>query len=186
MTNPFKDRPTPPQVGSSRPGHLNSSSEIPGFGPESGRGGTVEIPQLREAYGTDAFAEVLRQRQSSERRFQLARDLLVADVHATGLGNGNGDFLDNGPVVAVKLADRLLELLAEAKSVMPEEAVAALSAAFKADPDYAWGWHSNIAMSAYDSGATSEVGNEAARRFMKLAFGVETKEPIHGAKKGAG
>jgi hypothetical protein len=50
---------------------------------------------------------------------------------------------------------------------------------------YAYSWHCNIAMMCYDAirEAAEEIpheqahliGNEAASRFMKLCFGVETK-----------
>ena len=62
-------------------------------------------------------------------------------------------------------------------------AMDALRQAFKDDPDYAHSWHCNIAMACYDSFpevATDcekyqhEISNEAASRFMKLAFDVDT------------
>ncbi len=60
-----------------------------------------------------------------------------------------------------------------------------LRKAFRADPDYARTWHDNIAMAYYDSSGPVEAdsnahaeqlrtGNEAASRFMKLCFNVET------------
>ncbi len=46
---------------------------------------------------------------------------------------------------------------------------------------YAHSWHCNIAMSVYDASLSSichdhahQIGNDAASRFMKLCFGVET------------
>ncbi len=56
------------------------------------------------------------------------------------------------------------------------EAVKTLSEAFKVDMHFAWTWHCNIAMSYVDEGGTSETANSAAARFMKLAFGVDTKQ----------
>lgn len=59
------------------------------------------------------------------------------------------------------------------------EAVRTLSEAFRDDPDYAYSWHSNIAMAMLDSLDTNDFDkahkacNEGARRFMKLAFDVE-------------
>jgi hypothetical protein len=63
----------------------------------------------------------------------------------------------------------------------PKEAVECLSAAFKADPDYAHTWHCNIAMAMYDELTPTtpnpiEVCNRAATRFMKNAFDVETAQ----------
>lgn len=56
------------------------------------------------------------------------------------------------------------------------------------DPSYAHGWHSNIAMMCYDAMRDNDkvldhdfalqVGNEAASRFMKLCFEVETSQDM--------
>ena len=63
-----------------------------------------------------------------------------------------------------------------------ENAFNTLKQAMINDPDYAYSWHCNIAMMCNDAilnsdGADSahEVGNDAASRFMKLCFDVETK-----------
>lgn len=56
-----------------------------------------------------------------------------------------------------------------------KDAMETLTQAFEDDPDYAHTWHCNIACSVMDSGVDHEKSNEAASRFMKLAFGVETK-----------
>ena len=72
------------------------------------------------------------------------------------------------------------------------EAFATIKAAMVADNSqepgsYAHGWHCNIAMMCIDAIRSNElgdnvkyktihdVGNDAASRFMKLCFGVETK-----------
>ena len=63
-----------------------------------------------------------------------------------------------------------------------ERAIEVLSNAFKNDPDFAHTWHCNIAMACYDAMGDSLMGNdlahkisnEAASRFMKQAFDVET------------
>ena len=52
-----------------------------------------------------------------------------------------------------------------------------LKKAMKDDPDYAWSWHCNIAVTAQDAGAPYGVANEGAARFMKLCFDVDTKRP---------
>jgi hypothetical protein len=59
-----------------------------------------------------------------------------------------------------------------------ERAMNTLSEAFKNDPDYAHSWHCNIACMAMDAGASHEVANEGASRFMKLAFDVVTSDSI--------
>ncbi len=66
-------------------------------------------------------------------------------------------------------------------NITPAEALQTLSAAFKADPDYAWGWHCNVSMAAYDQGLSQESADKAAANFMKSAFGVDTSE-LHKTK----
>ena len=44
------------------------------------------------------------------------------------------------------------------------------------DGSYAWAWHCNIAMMAYDAGTEHKMANDGAARFMKLAFGVDTTQ----------
>lgn len=71
-----------------------------------------------------------------------------------------------------------------------QAAFAALKKALEEDPDYAYGWHCNIAMSCLDaiqicrgkqSGSLVDdkrehkIANDAASRFMKSCFDVETK-----------
>lgn len=38
---------------------------------------------------------------------------------------------------------------------------------------YAWTWHCNIAMSAYDAGCGHWIANQAAARFMHMAFEID-------------
>ena len=70
-----------------------------------------------------------------------------------------------------------------------EIAFKTLKKAMRDDPDYAHSWHCNIAMMCYDSIRAAEnmvdddlahedalkVGNDAASRFMKLCFDVNTE-----------
>ena len=58
--------------------------------------------------------------------------------------------------------------------ISTEAALNRLIKAFKDHPGYAWAWHCNIAMCAYDEGVEHIKANEIASRFMKLAFGVST------------
>ncbi len=58
-----------------------------------------------------------------------------------------------------------------------KEARETLQAAMRDDPAYAWSWHCNIAMCVKDEGVDHAIANRAAKRFMKLAFDIETKEP---------
>jgi hypothetical protein len=51
-----------------------------------------------------------------------------------------------------------------------------LTAAMRNDMDYAWGWHCNIAMAAFDAGCPHDVANEGAARFMQLLAGVDTRQ----------
>lgn len=68
--------------------------------------------------------------------------------------------------------------------ITTKQAMDHLSKVLKEDPEYAYGWHSNIAMSVYDSSDgicydhAHIIGNDAASRFMKLCFGVETSQDM--------
>lgn len=64
-------------------------------------------------------------------------------------------------------------------TITPKEAVETLKAAFAADQDYANSWHDNIACCVMDAGLNHERANDAASRFMKLAFDVKTENPTH-------
>lgn len=57
-----------------------------------------------------------------------------------------------------------------------EKAMNTLRKAMKEDRGYAWAWHCNIAVMAQDAGASHEISNAGAARFMKLAFDVDTGE----------
>ena len=48
-----------------------------------------------------------------------------------------------------------------------------LQKALQQDKSYAWGWHSNIAVSFQDEGGEFVQSNLAAARFMKLAFDID-------------
>jgi hypothetical protein len=73
-----------------------------------------------------------------------------------------------------------------------KEAFETLKQAIIDDPDFAYSWHCNVAMMCHDAilnfddqaGFAHHVGNDAASRFMKLCFDVETKlaeiEPCEG------
>ena len=62
-----------------------------------------------------------------------------------------------------------------------EQAMNRLKQAMVDEPDYAYGWHANIAMSVYDecTADTSHddahrIGNAAATRFMSICFDTKT------------
>lgn len=57
-----------------------------------------------------------------------------------------------------------------------EVAVGKLCKSLREDLDYAWTWHCNIAMAAFDAGCPHDVANEGAARFMQLLAGVDTRE----------
>ena len=67
------------------------------------------------------------------------------------------------------------------KAVQPEQepvpaAMKTVIEAMQQDPDYAWGWHCNIAMSFVDAGGDHYTGNQGAARFMRTLANVE---PAH-------
>ena len=53
------------------------------------------------------------------------------------------------------------------------EAIDVLKVAVNNDSEYAWSWHCNLAMSAYDEGLSKPAANRSAARFMKLLFDVD-------------
>jgi hypothetical protein len=56
-----------------------------------------------------------------------------------------------------------------------------LQAAIKADPEYAWGWHCNLAMPIMDaSGISHEKANKAAAHLMQHLFDYDiTTHPYY-------
>lgn len=54
-----------------------------------------------------------------------------------------------------------------------------LKKAIQSDPDYAWGWHCKIAMSAHDEGLPRPEANKAAARFMKDCFDIDMTKHEH-------
>jgi len=61
--------------------------------------------------------------------------------------------------------------------ITPKQAIDALSEAMKEDYGYAWAWHCNLAMMAYDAGAPRAEANERAADLMHGVFGVDTHYP---------
>lgn len=56
------------------------------------------------------------------------------------------------------------------------EAIDRLRQAIHSDPEYAWSWHCNVAMAAYDEGLDRPAANRAAARFMMQAFGINMRK----------
>lgn len=57
-----------------------------------------------------------------------------------------------------------------------KEAFEVIQKAIKADDDYAWSWHCNIAMPFQDEGGEHEQANRAAARCMSIMFDVDVTE----------
>lgn len=76
------------------------------------------------------------------------------------------------------LRDLRAALAAPATAPEPstEVAVGKLCKSLREDLDYAWTWHCNIAMAAFDADCPHDVANEGAARFMQLLAGVDTRE----------
>lgn len=64
------------------------------------------------------------------------------------------------------------------KEITIQQAMERLTLAIQEEPDYAQGWHDNIAVAAQDAGTTYKVANDGASRFMKLAFNVDTRARV--------
>lgn len=60
------------------------------------------------------------------------------------------------------------------------EAFEALKAAMADDPEYAWGWHCNLAMPIMDAaGVSPRLANEAAAHLMQHLFGYDITSHPH-------
>ena len=73
-------------------------------------------------------------------------------------------------------AKRIDAAIETAPEPSTEVAVGKLCKSLREDLDYAWTWHCNIAMAAFDAGCPHDVANEGAARFMQLLAGVDTRE----------
>lgn len=61
-----------------------------------------------------------------------------------------------------------------------KNSILSLKEAIKNDPDYAWSWHCNLAMCAYDEGLDMAAANRSAMRFMKILFDYDmTKHELY-------
>jgi hypothetical protein len=87
----------------------------------------------------------------------------------------------------IRIARLFKESLHEKGRTMSDakECITGLKLALGTDPDYAQGWHDNIAMCCYDAmrseygekldhKAAHRLANDGAARFMKLCFGINT------------
>lgn len=89
------------------------------------------------------------------------------------------------PETAAAIADLRTALAAAEQPAKPApHAMQQLTAALKADPDYAWSWHCNLAMPVMDAtGVTHRAANEAGARLMRHLFDIDiTKHPHYSVK----
>lgn len=52
----------------------------------------------------------------------------------------------------------------------------AIASQIRADRDYAWSWHCNIAMPMVDGGMDADAANEGAARVMQHLFSVDVRQ----------
>lgn len=83
--------------------------------------------------------------------------------YSKGIVKGYGDALKSMKEFSEKSGDTPVS-----------EAVHALIVALRADLDFAWSYHCNIAMAFQDEGGDYATANRAAARFMKLWADVDT------------
>jgi hypothetical protein len=60
--------------------------------------------------------------------------------------------------------------------ISPKDAIGVLKRAFVVDSSYAWSWHCNLVMMAYDAGASHKSANERAAGFMRMVFDFDTSK----------
>ena len=58
-------------------------------------------------------------------------------------------------------------------SLSVADAMKIVTDAMRADPDYAWTWHCNIAMAFVDEGGDHGLANHAAARFLRTLADIE-------------
>ena len=109
----------------------------------------------------------------------------VAEAAAEALGNFVSDHgwsdsdmqaMDNLDSYIARHKAIRAELAKPVEPINTYTAVKRLRQALRDDLDYAWGWHCNVAMTAYDAGCPRDIANEGAARFMQLFAGVDTRQ----------
>lgn len=60
------------------------------------------------------------------------------------------------------------------EAISAADGMEAIRKAMREDYGYAWSWHCNVAMAAYDAGAPIDKANERAAQFMRNAFDIDT------------
>lgn len=70
----------------------------------------------------------------------------------------------------------LEEQLAQLEKEQITQAVQTVIQAIQNDPEYAWGWHCNIAMAFVDAGGDCYTANQGAARFIEMFAKVQ---PAH-------
>lgn len=101
-------------------------------------------------------------------------DLGAPDWKIDGAGCDSGDPLDFTLAEVGQGCGWFIDQIEELKTT--PKVMGQLRAALQSDPDYAWGWHCNIAMAAFDEGLDREAANRAAARFLKNCFGIDTEQ----------
>jgi predicted TIM-barrel fold metal-dependent hydrolase len=119
----------------------------------------AEPANLHEYPGDDAVASADRfARGCVEPLHQLKHELEQLRERNAQLEHDNGRmrFMLNQPSPTAPVAFR------------------GLQAALRADPDYAWAWHCNVAMPVMDAtGVSHEVANATAARLMRHLFDID-------------
>lgn len=128
----------------------------------------TEIKQLR--------AELAKPVESSYTAMQLAAMVLSDCGISTDHTALHERVAERIALHEEQLIDSLQKLPKPIETITTDMAVKRLCQALRDDLDYAWSWHCNVAMTAYDAGCPHDVANEGAARFMQLLAGVDTRE----------
>jgi hypothetical protein len=87
---------------------------------------------------------------------------------------------DDAVASAERFARGCLVQLEAAQRVPAPTAFRSLQAALRADPDYAWAWHCNVAMPVMDAtGVSHEMANATAAKLMRHLFDIDTTTHPH-------
>ena len=126
-----------------------------------------ELADMRDS--RDFYKRRTDELQKAQSQMRDPERTMVCDILANGrlLVPAAGRYNTSPPASASVSVERVEPVPAAMKTIIQ---------AMQQDPEYAWGWHCNIAMAFVDAGGDHYTGNQGAARFMKLLANVE---PAH-------
>ena len=106
-------------------------------------------------------------------KFMSAPKEWLADRHSDSDTTAIASSKINIRASAINALARVRKVLATDETALVK-AYQVVCKAMQNDPEYAWSWHCNVAMTCQDAGAPYKEANDWTATFMKNAFGVDT------------